>query len=33
MYTDDGIVLRLADGEDLSELEELLPDPEASKTG
>ena len=28
MYTDDGIVLRLADGEDLPELEELLPDPE-----
>ena len=28
MYTDDGIVLRLADGEDLPDLDELLPDPE-----
>ena len=27
MYTDDGIVLRLADGEDLPALVELLPDP------
>ena len=27
MYTDDGIVLRLADGEDLPALDELLPDP------
>jgi ATP-dependent Lhr-like helicase len=27
MYTDDGIVLRLADGEELPALEELLPDP------
>ena len=27
MYTDDGIVLRLADGEDLPTLDELLPDP------
>ncbi len=28
MYTDDGIVLRLADGEELPTLAELLPDPE-----
>ncbi len=28
MYTDDGIVLRLADGEDLPALEDLLPDPD-----
>ena len=28
MYTDDGIVLRLADSEDTPPLEELLPDPE-----
>ena len=28
MYTDDGIVLRLADGEDLPDLADLLPDPE-----
>jgi ATP-dependent Lhr-like helicase len=28
MYTDDGIVLRFADGEDLPTLEDLLPDPE-----
>ena len=27
MYTDDGIVLRLADGEELPALEDLLPDP------
>ncbi|WP_295443880.1 DEAD/DEAH box helicase [uncultured Thiodictyon sp.] len=27
MYTDDGIVLRLADGEDLPTLDDLLPDP------
>ncbi len=27
MYTDDGIVLRLADGEDLPGLDDLLPDP------
>ncbi len=27
MYTDDGIVLRLADGEDLPALDDLLPDP------
>jgi ATP-dependent Lhr-like helicase len=29
MYTDDGIVLRFADGEDLPRLEALLPDPDA----
>ena len=28
MYTDDGIVLRLADGDELPELTELLPDPD-----
>ena len=28
MYTDDGIVLRFADGEELPELERLLPDPD-----
>ncbi|MGE5154893.1 MAG: DEAD/DEAH box helicase, partial [Bdellovibrio bacteriovorus] len=28
MYTDDGLVLRLADGDELPSLEDLLPDPE-----
>jgi ATP-dependent Lhr-like helicase len=28
MYTDDGLVLRLADGDDLPALEDLLPDPD-----